>query len=214
MTTNTRPTPLQRALLSALNHVLEPAAAVTAGAAAGVAVYRTLATRPIEIRVASALAAAGLACSTTAQLGAAGRTALLRRSEPDTYLPAGPEAELTPSLQRIAADTELHAAEQAALAAQRLDRGHGTLTYAENWVGTTDGPATCDLEPGVQLRYTPSGASTGITAHRGMPEYFELLIDGTPRTTITSITQLHDHLRRHADGRPLEDADPWSTGAQ
>ncbi|MFJ6384698.1 hypothetical protein ACIQI7_32410 [Kitasatospora sp. NPDC092039] len=147
-------------LLSNALDTADNVAIAAAAAAAGLTTYRTLAARPTETRFILAAAAAGIAACLADQATTQLRRPLRNRLGVPAYgyapTPAAPAP--APSREQLAEEVASDAAHRAATHAHGLDRSGGSLTEAANWVGSTDGTATCELPGGAHLLCVPSPA--------------------------------------------------------
>ncbi|MET9183111.1 hypothetical protein ABZX88_33620 [Kitasatospora aureofaciens] len=207
MTTD-QTTDLRTRTLRAVVDTADSAATVAAGAAVGLTAYRALTARTAETRITLALAAGTLAAILTDQTSHRVLTPLRRRLGIERF-PVAPRP--VASKEQIAADAIANAAGRAAAGAIHLDFSSGALTKPENWVGSADGSATCELTPTARLLYNPSGSDAGTAEYKGRPRYYELIAEGEAPTVVTTVTQLAQLLERLADGSPLDDDeyDPW-----
>ncbi|MER7848362.1 hypothetical protein ABTZ03_31000 [Kitasatospora sp. NPDC096077] len=208
--TETARTRTLRAALDAADNIVT----VTAAATAGLTTYRALTGRPTETRLTLAAAAAGLAACLTDQATLQLRTPLRRcLGIQPTYSPAA-DAGPAPTREQLAVEVAADAAERAAAGAHALDRSSGSLTEAANWVGASDGTATCELPGGAHLLCVPSPADHGYTNRsylfvQGEERPLEVrsigdlvaLLDGPAAAT----GQLADE---------TEDGDPWTALGQ
>ncbi|MFF2630883.1 hypothetical protein ACFVUN_34610 [Kitasatospora griseola] len=197
-----------RMLTTALD-TADVVAVATAAATAGLTTYRALNTRPVETRIVLALAAAGIAACCADQITAQLRRPLRSRLglTPWTHSYASIPVPTTEQLaQEVAAD----AAHRAAAAAASLDRSGGSLTQADNWTGTPDGTATCELPGSAHLLCVPSPAGE----HGYVTRSFLLVRDGrqpAPVRSIGDLAALLDPADLDTDNLPTtEDGDPWA----
>ena len=148
-------------------------------------------------------------------LDAAGELVLrpirLRVSPYPTVMPAaqktggtGVTPTLETALEEITTATADDAAQQAAIAAWKLDKSD-YLREAADWTGYPDGTATRELAPGIVLRCTPAAAlQDGETPY---PSHtFTLLMAGEEARPVSSIGQIRDALLA-ADTATDTDAD-------
>ncbi|MFJ4672832.1 hypothetical protein [Kitasatospora purpeofusca] len=210
--TDTLRTRLARTALDTADSV----AVVTAGAAAGLTTYRTLAARPADIRITLALATGALAAVLTDH-HAYKTLAPLRRRLGAEHSPA---RETTPPAtpEQLAADVRTDAAQRAASGAARLDYSHGALTKAENWTGMEDGSATCEITSTARLLAVPRP-----TDRDGYNSRTYLLVrDGEQPVQIHTIAELAALLDAPAPATAqptdtddeAEDGDPWAALGQ
>ncbi|MER6364475.1 hypothetical protein [Kitasatospora sp. NPDC001527] len=203
--TDTLRTRLARTALDTADSI----ATVTAGAAAGLTTYRTLTTRPTEIRITLALATGTLAAVLTDHHAHKALTPLRRRLGAEHHTPAR-QAAPAPTREQLAADARADAAHRAASGAARLDYSHGALTKAENWSGEPDGSATCEITPTARLLAVPRP-----TDRDGYNSRTYLVIrDGEQPVQIHTIGDLAVLLDAPAadTAQPAngeEDGDPW-----
>ncbi|MEU8927527.1 hypothetical protein AB0D10_42590 [Kitasatospora sp. NPDC048545] len=129
-------------------------ATVTAAATAGLTTYRALTTRLAETRITLALATGALAALITHQTAYKALTPLRRRLGAEHHGPAR-ETVPAPTREQLATDVCADAAARAASGAARLDYSYGALTNAENWTGSPDGTATCEITPTARLLAVP-----------------------------------------------------------
>ncbi len=191
-----------RLLATALD-TADSAATVVAGAAAGLATYRALAARPIETRLTLTAAAGALALCLADQATTLLRRPLRRHFGLPAYgnaaaSTASPSTE--PSLEQLTAEAAVDAAHRAATHAHTLDRGSGSLTQAANWVGTSDGSATCELTPDAHLLCIPAPTDRyGVGART-----YYLAADGERAIEVHTVSELVALLDRLADGQDLD----------
>ncbi|MER5353447.1 hypothetical protein ABT093_24315 [Kitasatospora sp. NPDC002551] len=204
--TDTLRTRLARTALDTADSI----ATVTAGAATGLTTYRTLTTRPTEIRITLALATGTLAAILTDHHAHKALTPLRRRLGAEHHTPAR-QAAPAPTREQLAADACADAAHRAASGASRLDYSHGALTKTENWTGLEDGSATCEITPTARLLAVPRP-----TDRDGYNSRTYLLAQDDQRPvpvhTLGELTALLDapaaHTAQPADNEE-EDGDPW-----
>ncbi|MEV7218177.1 hypothetical protein AB0O31_34410 [Kitasatospora cineracea] len=176
-----------------------------AAAAAGLTTYRALATRPTETRAALALAA-----FTTDQITTQLRRPLRDRLglTPAPYSYNLTEAAPVPTTEQLASEVAADAAHRAATQAHNLDNSGGSLTKADNWTGSPDGTATCDLPDGAHLLCVPSPAGVGGYITRA----FFLVRGDEQQVPVRSIGEMVALLDLDAEDLPaVEDGDPWPT---
>ncbi|MEU5388970.1 hypothetical protein [Kitasatospora cineracea] len=185
-------------------------AIAVAAAAAGLTTYRALAARPTETRAALALAAAAVAAFTTDQI-----TTQLRRPLRDRLglTPAPYSYNLTepvpaPTTEQLDREVAADAAHRAATLAHSLDHSGGSLTKADNWIGSPDGTATCELPDGAHLLCVPSPAGAGGYITRT----FLLVHDGEQPAPVRSIGEIVALLDPDTEVLPaVQGGDPWPT---
>ncbi|WP_380286541.1 hypothetical protein [Kitasatospora purpeofusca] len=203
--TDTLRTRLARTALDTADSI----ATVTAGAAAGLTTYRTLATRPTELRITLALAAGTLAAILTDHHAYKALTPLRRRLGAEHH--GVRTAAAAPTREQLAADACADAAHRAASGAARLDYSHGALTKAENWEGQPDGTATCEITPTARLLAVPR--PTGRDGYNSRT--YLLLQDDQRPVPVNSLGELTVLLEAPAADtaqpadREERDGDPW-----
>ncbi|WBP92004.1 hypothetical protein [Kitasatospora cathayae] len=175
-----------RAIRAALD-TADNIAIAAAAAAAGLTTYRALAARPTETRFTLAAAAAGLAACLADQATTQLRRPLRHRLGVPAYsyaLAAAAPAP-APSREQLAAEVAADAAHRAATGAHGLDRSGGSLTEADNWLGSEDGTATCELPGGAHLLCVPAPAD-----QYGHSTRTYLLVRDGERIRVSSISEL------------------------
>ncbi|MGW7444983.1 hypothetical protein [Kitasatospora sp. NPDC054795] len=207
--TDTLRTRLARTALDTADNV----AAVTAGAAAGLTTYRTLASRQPETRITLALAAGALAAAVTDQHAYKALAPLRRRLGIERAFGRIPGSGLAPSLEQLTAEVAVDAAHRAAAAAHTLDHSSGSLTWPTNWVGASDGTATCALPGGAHLLCVPSPADQ----HGYRARTYLLVRNEKKPIEIRSISELAALLDGPTDAAQPTDSeseaeygDPWA----
>ncbi|MFB7675288.1 hypothetical protein ACFC26_28140 [Kitasatospora purpeofusca] len=205
--TDTLRTRLARTALDTADSV----AVVTAGAAAALTTYRTLTTRPADIRITLALAA-GVLAAALADHHAYQALAPLRRRLGAEHHGLARETAPPATPEQLAADVRADAAQRAASGASRLDYSDGALTKAENWTGTEDGSATCAITSTARLLAVPRPTDRDGYNSRS----YLLVRAGEEPVQIHTVAELAALLDGPAadTARPTdadsEDGDPWA----
>jgi hypothetical protein len=123
-----------------------------------------------------------------------------RRPLPSINGRTAPEAPATlvEGLAQVATATADDAAQRAAEAAWRIDRGDNFLRDDTRWQGCEDGEAFFYLAPGVWLHYRTEQCRAGHEPH------FSLFTgDNDQPVTITSLGQIHHRLAARVAGLPV-----------
>ncbi|MFI8085829.1 hypothetical protein ACIF6L_34195 [Kitasatospora sp. NPDC086009] len=191
-----------RMLATALD-TADSAATVVAGAAAGLATYRALAHRPMETRLTLTAAAGALALCLADQATTLLRRPLRGRLGLPAYgctVPATASPATSPSLAQLTTEAAADAAHRAATCAHALDHGSGSLTQAANWVGASDGSATCGLTPDAHLLCLPAPTDRYGTGART----YYLVADGERPIEVHTLAELVALLDRLAEAGTLD----------
>ncbi|MFI2292921.1 hypothetical protein [Streptomyces niveus] len=119
-----------------------------------------------------------------------------------------PATSVDQALTQVTAATETDAANRAAFAAYRLDRGEGFLRDEERWRGYEDGEATFYLAPGLYLHHR------AVSGDYALEHEFTLLSADSEPVTVTGIDQIRHQLAARAAGLPVSVPADDATGTK